>query len=58
MNYRGIQEANIVNVLEGKGTQENPYKHVRYVVSFEGDRMITLGKVVELTEEERSFFVT
>ncbi len=61
MNYRGIQEANIVNVLEGKGTPDSPYEQVRYVVAFQNvgsiDRLITLGKIVELTEAERRMFV-
>lgn len=59
-NYRGIRPAEIVVVLEGNGTTEYPYEEVKYVVEFEHvagiRRMRTLGKVVNLTEEERNWF--
>ena len=59
-NYKGVRPAEIVAVLEGDGTQENPYRQTDYVlehVVVDGfTRMITAGKIVPLTEEERRFF--
>lgn len=59
-NYRGIRDALLVQVLEGNGSVERPYETVDYVVSQElvdGEwRFETIGRVVPLTEDERSWF--
>lgn len=59
-NYRGIKPAELVYVLEGDGSEGNPFKNEAYVVVWTNidsvTRMKTLGKVAELTEEERSWF--
>ena len=53
-NYRGIRPANIVTVLEGKGTEESPYRNVEYVVAYENisgfSRMVTVGKIIPISE--------
>lgn len=60
MNYRGIRPANLVTVLEGNGTPERPYQNVTYVLAYQDveglERLVTLGKLVPLTEEERGNF--
>ena len=60
MRYKGIRPASIVTVSEGNGTEENPYQYVQYVVTMESvcglSRPITLGKLQELTAEEKSEF--
>ena len=54
MNYKGIRPASIVMVLEGKGTPENPYREVEYVIVMEEvcgiTRPVTLGTVTPLAE--------
>lgn len=59
-NYRGVRPAMLICVLEGDGTAENPYKEVQYAatISWEDgiDRPVTLGKLVPLTDEEKSWF--
>ena len=59
-NYRGIKPAEIIVILEGDGTPENPSYEAQYVVVFETvgglSRMKTIGKVIPLTEEERNWF--
>jgi len=47
-NYRGCRQVWLVNVLEGNGTQESPYKEVEYLVE---DSDITKKVVQELTNE-------
>ncbi len=57
--YRGIRPAEIVEVLEGDGTKENPYYIVSYVLEYQSingfKRLTTAGKLAKLTDEERSF---
>lgn len=52
--YRGVKPATLVTVLEGKGTEEDPYQEVNYVITTEQicglTRQVTLGKVVALEE--------
>ena len=57
-NYRGVQQATIVNVKEGDGTHEDPARVTKYVISFDGldGRYVTVGKIVPLTEEELGWF--
>lgn len=59
IKYRGVKPATIVTVLEGNG-KDVPLELVQYVIVFENvggmERQITLGKVVPLTEEEKSYF--
>ena len=59
-NYRGIKPVELVLVLEGDGTKENPYREVNYVVEhvqiMNSYRMRTIGKVIPLTAEEKSWF--
>lgn len=59
-NYRGTQPAILVNVLEGEGTPESPNQIVQYVLSIQDvagiGRPVTIGKVVELTKEEKEAF--
>jgi len=58
-NYRGIAPAHLICVLEGNG-EDIPFQEVKYVVEYETiaglTRLRTLGKVVELTEQERYWF--
>lgn len=58
-NYRGVRPATLVSIKEGDGTPENPAHIVDYVTVFEEVaglmRERTLGKVVPLTEEEKSW---
>ena len=58
-NYRGVRPATLVSIKEGDGTHENPAHIVDYVTVFEEVagliRQLTLGKVVPLSEEERSW---
>ena len=60
-NYRGIKPANTLCVLEGNGTEESPYQNVIYVIVYEMvggmERLVTIGKVVPLTEEEKKNFI-
>lgn len=60
MNYKGIKPANIVTVLEGNGTKDEPFKNVKYILEYidtiAGIRLVTTGKLVELTEDEKKFF--
>lgn len=53
INYRGIKQATLLAVVEGDGTNENPYKIVEYVVGFKGGKVQTLGKLVQLSVEEQ-----
>lgn len=59
-NYRGVRPAEIITVIEGNGTKEAPFQTVRYVITFTSvggvNRMETIGKIVDLTEEERNWF--
>lgn len=57
-NYRGVQQATIVNVKEGDGTREDPAIVTKYVILFDGlaGRDITVGKIVPLTDEELTWF--
>ena len=58
-NYRGIKPAEIITVLEGDG-EKIPFDTTQYVIGYENvagiTRMITLGKLVPLTEEEKDWF--
>lgn len=60
MNYRGVRPATIIRILEGNGTEKNPYKNDDYVIQFEMingiQRQITIGKITPLTEEEKKLF--
>lgn len=40
--FRGIKKAYVATVLEGRGTQENPYREVKYV--FDGE-MNQIGEI-------------
>ena len=51
-NYRGMREATLIAIKEGDGTEEHPAQIVEYVIC---DGM-TVGKVQNLSEEERSWF--
>ena len=31
LNFRGIKNVTLVTVLEGEGTEENPYQEVEYI---------------------------
>lgn len=57
--YRGVRPAELVSVIEGDGA-EYPYQEVTYVLSCTEInglvRSITIGKIVPLTEEEKSWF--
>ncbi len=54
-NYRGVKKAHIVRVLEGKGTEENPYVIVEYVLAVRKDGTLeSYGKIVSLTQEEKN----
>lgn len=59
IKYRGVKPANIVSVLEGDG-KDFPFEIVTYVLGYELVdgimRQITLGKILPLTEKERSYF--
>lgn len=59
-NYRGVYPANIVTILEGDGTPGHSYENVRYVLGYKnteaGIRLTTLGKMIDLTEEDKSVF--
>lgn len=59
-NYRGIAPAYVVVVLEGDGSTERPYENVRYVLGHARvgglDRLVTLGKITKLTENEKAAF--
>ena len=59
-SYRGVRPAHIIEVCEGNGTQESPYEIVEYVVAYESfggiSRLTTLGKIQQLSDNERSFF--
>lgn len=57
INYRGIKIAHIICIIEGEGTVEQPMEQVDYVVSYadNGD-LVTLGKIVPLSKEERDMF--
>lgn len=54
-NYRGVQQATIINIKEGEGTHEDPARITKYVVAFDEreGREITLGKIEGLTLEEQ-----
>ena len=58
-HYRGVRPATLVRVLEGTGESSSPYGEVDYVIAFERvqgiERMVTIGKVVPLTEEESRY---
>lgn len=43
-NLRGVEQALIISVLEGNGTEEDIYEIVRYVVMKDGS---TMGKIDE-----------
>lgn len=59
-NYRGVKPAHIVVVLEGNGTKEHPWKEEQYVIAYENyggiSRLTTIGKIIPLTEEEKTNF--
>lgn len=40
INFRGFKKVYMVTVLEGKGTEENPYREVRYIYDDEEDRYL------------------
>lgn len=55
IKYRGIRTALAIGVCEGDGA-DIPYQIVEYIVEQKNnDTWITVGKVVPLSEEERSF---
>lgn len=56
MNYRGVKQAYLVGVLDGKGTEKEPFSVIDYVICKRLDgTMVSYGKVVPLSEEERKF---
>lgn len=60
MNYRGTKPANIIYVAEGDGTIDTPHTTTAYVVEYRQERgilrLFTVGKIVELTDEEKKYF--
>lgn len=54
LKYRGVEEAVIVSVCEGDGVN-TPYDIINYVVQQVNGKMTTVGKVVNLSEDEKNF---
>ena len=54
-NFRGVEKVLMISVLEGDGTEENPYEIRKYIVSNDMNNTVIAGKVEKLSEEEKRY---